>query len=145
MFCRALGWMMAGMSGNGLLRLCLSSLFLTSTVAFGQHSATLRGRAVDTTGQPLKNAVVRLITDMSSGEESRTWRYRILVDEQGNFNQDGIAPGSYVALLFADGKGVAISEHVVLHAGDARVMNFGSESATVTRKSLKHSAALAVR
>lgn len=142
---------MAAMNWNGLSRVCLSSAFLLSTAAFAQDSAALRGRAVGASGQPLKNGVVRLITEMASGEDSRTWRYRILVDEQGNFAQDGIAPGSYVALLFADGKGVAILEHVVLHAGDARVMNFGTESASAStgsstsRKGLKHSTSLAIR
>jgi Carboxypeptidase regulatory-like domain len=100
------------------------ALFGVSVVSFGQNAATLEGKAVDATGQPLRNAVVRLITDQASSATSRTWRYMLVVDGAGNYRQSGIAPGNYVALLFADGKGLDIVQNVVLKSGDAKFVNF---------------------
>ncbi len=99
-------------------------LFGAAVSLFGQSAATLQGRAIDATGHPLRNAVVRLITDKATSATSRTWRYKFVVDEFGNYSQSGIAPGKYVALLFADGKGLDIVENVVLNAGDAKLVNF---------------------
>lgn len=99
-------------------------VFGATGLSFGQSSATLQGRAVDAAGRPLTNAVVRLITDQAIAATSRTWRYKFVVDEFGNYSQSGIAPGNYVALLFVDGKGMDIVENVMLKSGDAKLMNF---------------------
>src|ERR1700722_10866694 len=98
----------------GICVIC-SALLLTSTVAAfsqqqgSQQPGTVRGNTRDAAGQPLPNAVVRLITDLSltSGltpGSTRTWRYMAISDSFGNYHLDGVKPGSYVAMLFIDGK-----------------------------------------
>jgi hypothetical protein len=99
-------------------------MFGAACAAYGQDSATLRGRVVDAAGHPLRSAVVRLITDQTSSATSRTWRYKFVVDEFGNYSESGIAPGNYIALLFVDGKGLEVAENVVLKSGDANLVNF---------------------
>jgi hypothetical protein len=119
------------------LRICVicSALLLTSTVAaFSQQGSqqpgtgTVRGNTRDAAGQPLPNAVVRLITDLSltSGltpGSTRTWRYMAISDSFGNYHLDGVKPGSYVAMLFINGKAANVLQSVTLRPGESTALN----------------------
>jgi hypothetical protein len=109
------------------LRICVNgtALLLTSTVAaFSQQPGTVRGNTRDAAGQPLPNAVVRLITDLSlTSGPTRTWRYMAISDSSGNYNLDGVKPGSYVVMLFIDGKAANLLQSVTLHPGESTALN----------------------
>jgi hypothetical protein len=109
------------------LRICVicTALLLTSTVtAFSQQPGTVRGNTRDAAGQPLPNAVVRLITDLSlTSGPTRTWRYMAISDSSGNYNLDGVKPGSYVVMLFIDGKASNVLQSVTLHPGESTALN----------------------
>ncbi len=94
------------------------------SVAFGQSSATLSGRAVDATGRPIVNAVVRLVSDTAVQPVAHPWRYTLIGDSLGKFSQEGIAPGAYLVMLSTDGKAASILQNVSLKPGDATVLDF---------------------
>jgi hypothetical protein len=110
-------WLRIGVIGTALL--------LTSTVtAFSQQPGTVRGNTRDAAGQPLPNAVVRLITDLSlTSGPTRTWRYMAISDSSGNYNLDGVEPGSYVVMLFIDGKAANVLQSVTLRPGESTALN----------------------
>lgn len=101
---------------------------LFGSVAFGQSSAKLSGRAIDATGRPLGNAVVRLVSDTTAQPGARPWRYTLIGDSLGKFSQEGIAPGAYLVMLFTDGKAANILQSVSLKAGDAPVLELSMVS-----------------
>ena len=84
----------------------------------------LSGRALDSVGQPVTNAVVRLVSDTAVQPTTHPQRYTLLGDSLGKFSQEGIAPGAYLVMLFTDGKAANILQHVFLKAGDAAVLEF---------------------
>jgi hypothetical protein len=106
-----------------------TALLLTSTVtAFSQQSGTVRGNTRDAAGRPLPHAMVRLITDLSltpglTPGSTRTWRYVAISDSSGNYNLDGVKPGTYVVMLFIDGKAANVLQSVTLHPGESTALN----------------------
>jgi protocatechuate 3,4-dioxygenase beta subunit len=109
------------------LRVCVigTAFLLTSTVAaFSQQSGTVRGNTTDASGQPLPHAMVRLITDLSQTRgTSRAWRYMAISDSFGNYKLDGVKPGSYVAMLYVDGRAANVLQSVTLHSGESAALN----------------------
>ncbi len=84
----------------------------------------LAGRALDSVGQPVSNAVVRLVSDTAVQPTTHPQRYTLLGDSLGKFSQEGIAPGAYLVMLFTDGKVANVLQHISLKAGDAVVLDF---------------------
>jgi hypothetical protein len=100
-------------------------LLLTSAMAaFGQQPGTVQGNARDAAGQPLPHAMVRLITDLSRTSGKTPRRYMAISDSFGNYNLDGVEPGSYVAMLFVDGKATKVLLSVTLRPGESTALNF---------------------
>lgn len=87
-----------------------------------QSSASLHGRAVDTNGKPLTNAVVQLVSDQTA-HGGHAWRYTLMGDSLGKFSQEGLAPGAYLVMLFTEGKGTNVLRNVQLKAGEARAID----------------------
>jgi hypothetical protein len=97
---------------------------MLTSAAYAQSSAEFSGRATDAAGRPIRNAVVRLVSDPTSHSSNRAWRYTLIGDSLGKFSQEGIAPGAYLVMLFTDGKGTDMLKQVTLTAGNAAVVNF---------------------
>ena len=95
-----------------------------SSVAFGQGSVSLTGRAIDATGKPISHPVVRLLTDTTVQPSAHPWRYTLIGDSLGKFSQEGIAPGAYLVMLFTDGKSASVLRSVSLRAGEATELDF---------------------
>lgn len=102
--------------------------FLLGTAALAQNSASLSGRALDAAGQPVPNAVVRLVSDTTTHSAVHPQRYTLIGDSLGKFSQEGIAPGAYLVMLFTDGKAAQLLQSVSLKAGDATVLEFSTGS-----------------
>lgn len=114
------------------LRICVigSALLLTSAMAaFSQQPGTVQGNTRDASGQPLPHAIVRLITDLSVVPgTTRTRRYVAISDSFGNYNLDGVEPGTYVAMLFVDGKAAKVMQTVTLRPGESTALNIALSS-----------------
>lgn len=108
-------------------RICVagSVLLLSSAMpAFTQQAGTVRGNTTDAAGQPLPHAMVRLITDLSlTPGKTRTRRYMAISDSFGNYNLDGVEPGSYVAMVFIDGKATKVLQRVTLRPSESTALN----------------------
>ncbi len=94
------------------------------SVAFGQSSASLSGRAVDAAGHAVANPVVRLVSDTTVQPGTHPLRYTLIGDSLGKFSQEGIAPGAYLVMLFTDGKAEKILQSVSLAPGTDTVLEF---------------------
>ena len=68
--------------------------------------------------------MVRLITDLSRTSGKTPRRYMAISDSFGNYNLDGVEPGSYVAMLFVDGKATKVLQSVTLRPGESTALNF---------------------
>jgi len=95
-----------------------------SSVGLSQSSASLSGRAINETGQPITNPVVRLLSDTTLQSSAHARRYTLIGDSLGKFSQEGIAPGAYLVMLFTDGKAANILQSVSLKAGDSIELDF---------------------
>ena len=96
------------------------------SVAFGQSSASLSGRAIDETGRPIANPVVRLVSDTTVQPGAHPLRYTVMGDSLGKFSQEGIAPGAYLVMLFTGGKAVNLLQSVSLKPGAATTLEFST-------------------
>lgn len=95
-----------------------------ASAALGQTSASMSGRAISATGQPISFPVVRLVSDTTLQAAAHPWRYTLIGDSVGKFSQEGIAPGAYLVMLFTDGKAANILRSVSLKAGDVTELDF---------------------
>ena len=104
-----------------------SALLLVAS-ASAQTSARVEGRAVDPAGSPIRNAVIRLVSDPTSHTSTRPWRYTLLADSLGKFSQGGLAPGAYLVMLFSGNKAERVLHTVFLRADGTTVLDFGQSS-----------------
>jgi tetratricopeptide (TPR) repeat protein len=86
--------------------------------------ASIHGHVQNAAGLPVTKGEVKLTTDRSSDPKSRKYAYTFPVDASGNYTGSGIAPGDYVAIIFADDKSLDFIDSVKLAAGDNKVVDF---------------------
>src|SRR5579863_2812960 len=87
MFCRV---------QNRFCSLCLVSLFLILHGAVALSSASWSGSLMDSAGNPLSRAIIKL--------HSPDYEYTATVAENGRFEISGIVPGAYELTVTVDGK-----------------------------------------
>ncbi len=49
-------------------------------------------------------------------------------DSYGNYTLDGVKPGSYVAMLYIDGRAANVLQSVTLHSGESTALNIAIAS-----------------
>ncbi|HEX7158247.1 MAG TPA: tetratricopeptide repeat protein [Edaphobacter sp.] len=106
-----------------------ASLMMAVLVAFpalsrAQQTASIHGRATNPAGAPVSKGEVRLTQDRSSDEKSRKYLYTFPLDADGNFKGTGITPGTYLIVVFQEGRSLDFQENVNLAANDDKVVNF---------------------
>ncbi len=92
--------------------------------ALAQGEATIHGHVQNPAGQPITKGDVRLTTDRSSDAKSRKYQYTFPLDANGDYKGAGIAPGSYVALVYVDDKSIDFIDPLDLKTGDDKVVSF---------------------
>ena len=90
---------------------------------------------MDASGLPLRNAVVRLVSDPKSQTSSRPWRYTLLADSLGKFSQGGLAPGAYLVMLFSGERAEHVLNTVFLRPGGTTVLDFAKPSSEQASRS----------
>ncbi len=75
----------------------LGSCLCSAAPAFAKAAAGVEGHAMDATGAPIRNAVVRRIANPASHTSTHPWRSMLLADSVGKFSQAGLAPEAYLA------------------------------------------------
>jgi tetratricopeptide (TPR) repeat protein len=86
--------------------------------------ASIHGRVQNAAGLPVAKGDVKLTTDRSSDAKTRKYAYTFPLDASGNYTGSGIAPGDYVAIVFADDKSLDFIDSVKLAAGDNKQVDF---------------------
>ncbi len=87
--------------------------------------ASVHGHANNAIGSPLTTGEVKLTQDRgATDEKTRKYTNTFPIDASGNFKGEGIAPGSYVAIVFQEGKSIDFIDNVTFAAGEDHLLNF---------------------
>lgn len=86
--------------------------------------ASIHGHVNNAIGAPLTKGEVKLTQDRASEEKSRKYTNTFEIDASGNFKGTGIAPGSYLAVVFQDDKSIDYIDNVTFTAGEDHLLNF---------------------
>ena len=86
--------------------------------------ASVHGHVNNAIGAPLTKGQVKLTQDRSGDEKNRKYTNTFDIDASGNFKGTGIAPGSYLAVVFVDDKSVDYLDNVAFAAGEDHLLNF---------------------
>lgn len=86
--------------------------------------ASVHGHVNNPIGAPIQKGQVKLTQDRSSDEKSRKYTSTFDIDASGNFKGTGIAPGTYVAIVFVDDKSIDFLDNITFAAGEDHLLNF---------------------
>ena len=110
-------------SGSTWVLLAMMLLALPAKVWAQTAAAVIHGKVNNAAGVPITKGDVKLTTDKTSEPKDRKYPLSFPLDASGNYKGDKIAPGDYLAVVFADGKSLDF-QNIVLKAGDDKVVNF---------------------
>jgi tetratricopeptide (TPR) repeat protein len=87
--------------------------------------ASIHGHVQNPLGMPLQGqATVRLTTGHTTDPKEVKWAYTFPIDATGNYKGTGIAPGTYLVVVWADDKSVDFQENQTYKAGDDKQLDF---------------------
>jgi tetratricopeptide (TPR) repeat protein len=109
---------------SSILAAALLVIFAMTASAVAQATGSIHGHVNNPIGQPLTKGEVKLTTDRSSDEKSRKYQYTFEIDASGDYKGENIAPGTYVAIVFADGKSIDFNDNVVVSTGADKAVDF---------------------
>ena len=107
-----------------LATLGVFSAGLFSSAVLAQATGSIHGHVQNAAGQPVSHGDVRLTTDRSSDAKNRKYAYTFPLDATGNYKGDNVAPGDYVAIVFADDKSLDFTEHANIKASADTPIDF---------------------
>jgi len=109
------------------LGICLALFLALATQngwAQGAEQASVHGHVNNAIGAPITKGQVKLTQDRSGDEKSRKYTNTFDIDASGNFKGSGIAPGSYLAVVYVDDKTVDYIDNVTFAPGEDHLLNF---------------------
>ncbi len=112
---------MRSRQSNLLLFAAAAALPLSATMSFAQAAATtgtIHGHVQD----PLKNAMTGAKVEVTT--DGKKAKYTFTTDANGDYTGAGIAPGTYVLVLEAQGKSVDEKQNVQVAAGQNETEDF---------------------
>jgi len=86
--------------------------------------ASVHGHVNNAIGTPIIKGEVKLTQDRSSEEKNRKYTNTFPIDASGNFKGEGIAPGSYLAVVMTDDKSIDYLDNVTFAAAEDHLLNF---------------------
>jgi len=112
----ALWMLMAGLAGAMMPR----------TVAAQEPAkiASIHGHVNNSVGNPIKGAQVRLTTDHTTDPKTVKWAYTFPVNDSGDYTGTGIAPNTYLVVVYADDKTIDYFADQTFKAGEDKLVNF---------------------
>ncbi len=115
----------AGKLGSALaLCLLIFGLMVFPNYVSAQATGSIHGHVQNAIGQPLTKGEVRLTTDKTGDPKTRKFTCVFPIDATGDFKGTGIAPGSYVAVVYQDDKSVDFIDNLDVKADVDAVANF---------------------
>lgn len=99
---------------------------LSAQAAWAQPApASVHGHVNNAIGAPVTKGDIKLTQDRSSDEKSRKYLYTFPISATGDFKGTGIAPGSYLAVVFSDdNKSIDYLDNITFAAGEDHLLNF---------------------
>ena len=94
-----------------------------ATTVWAQNNAQLHGHVQNAVGQALKSGDVKLTADKTAAPKDRTYKYDFPLTATGDYTGKDIAPGEYIAVVFAEGKSVDFQD-VTLKTSDDKTLDF---------------------
>ena len=86
--------------------------------------ASIHGHVNNAAGQPIKGATVRLTTDHFSDVKQAKWNYTFPVDDNGDYKGTGIAPETYLVVVYAQDSVIDYFKDQVFKGGEDKVVAF---------------------
>ncbi len=86
-------------------------------------AGTIHGKVINAAGSVFTHGDVKMTTDKTSAAKDRKYVYDFPIGADGMYKGGGIAPGSYVAVVFDADKTVDFQE-VIFKAGDDKTVDF---------------------
>ena len=114
------GWKTIGGAVAAALLAVVGSVMPAQTAAPG----TVHGHVNNAAGTPIGKGEVRFTTDRTAEAKNMKFPYKFPLDANGDYKGDGLAPGTYVAIVFQDDKSIDFIDSVVIASGADKVVNF---------------------
>ena len=104
----------------------LALLAVVSAVMSAQTATpgSVHGHVNNAAGTPIAKGEVRFTTDRTSEEKTRKYPYKFALDGNGDFKGAGLAPGTYLAVVYQDDKSIDFADGVAITAGTDKAVNF---------------------
>jgi len=89
-------------------------------------TASIHGHVNNAAGGPVKDVTVRLTKDHLADETKAKWDYTFPVDDNGDYKGSGIAPDTYVVVVFAPAQNTIIDYFLdqTFKAGEDKLVQF---------------------
>ena len=115
------GWMSGSVLGASLL---VTGGFAAQMVAQAPAPATVHGHVNNAAGGAITKGEVRFTTDRTSEEKNRKYPYVFPLDGNGDYKGTGIAPGTYLGVVYLDGKTIDYIDNITFTTGADKLANF---------------------
>ena len=112
---------------GGILAASTIAIVGSAVPGLGQAQAApgeIHGHVNNAAGQAVGKGEVRLTTDRASDEKTRKYPYVFPLDANGDYKGTGIAPNTYLVIVYQDGKSLDFVDQVAIKAGVDTVQNF---------------------
>ncbi len=86
--------------------------------------ASVHGKVTNAVGGPVTSGEIRFTQDRAAEEKNRRYLYTFPLDTTGNYKGSGIAPGSYLVVVFQGDKSVDFQDNVNFTAGENHMLDF---------------------
>ena len=103
-------------------------------VAQEKTPASVHGHVNNAAGQPVAKGDVKLTTDRNSDAKARKYQYTFPLDANGDYKGTGILPGTYIAFVIADDKGLDFMDNQEFKPGEDKSVNFDMSRAEYIEK-----------
>ena len=97
---------------------------MTASSLAQQAGGSIHGHVNNPIGQPVAHGQVKLTTDRASDEKTRKYQYTFDIDAAGDYKGADITPGTYVAIVFAEGKSIDFNDNVTVTSGADKAVDF---------------------
>jgi tetratricopeptide (TPR) repeat protein len=115
----------AGKLGSArALCLLVIGIMLFPSLAKAQATGSIHGHVQNAIGQPVTKGDVKLTTDKTGDAKTRKFPYSFPLDANGDFKGTGIAPGSYLAVVYQEDKSLDFIDSLDVKANIDAVANF---------------------
>ncbi len=104
--------------------LAMFALVACPALLRAQQTASIHGHVNNPIGSPVAKGEVRLTQDRSTDEKTRKYLYTFQLDTNGDYKGANVAPGTYLVIVFQEGRSVDFYDNVTLAANDDKVLNF---------------------